>query len=189
MAKSSKGSAFEREISKRLSLWYTQNGEVSPDIFYRTSNSGGRATVNKRFMKGQHGDITAINPIGNALIDKVTIELKRGYKGCDMMSILDRPERNKPSIFEQFLDQAMRQRDDAKTPYFWLITKRDGRDILITVPTMFYVKELIGNITVLEQLDKRRIDFKYKGEPMTTIKFDTFLEIISPDIFLKGNVK
>ena len=70
MAKASKGSAFEREISKSLSLWYTE-GERD-DIFWRSSQSGGRATT--RAKKGKktaasYGDITALDNRGEPFTD------------------------------------------------------------------------------------------------------------------------
>ncbi|MBM3120244.1 MAG: hypothetical protein FJ006_12010, partial [Chloroflexi bacterium] len=60
---SSKGASFERDISRQLSLWWT-HGERD-DVFWRSSMSGGRATV--RAKKGQktayqNGDITATDP-------------------------------------------------------------------------------------------------------------------------------
>ena len=42
MGKSQKGGAWEREFSKYLSLWITE-GERD-DVFWRSSQSGGRAT-------------------------------------------------------------------------------------------------------------------------------------------------
>ena len=72
-----KGSGFERVICHELSLWISQ-GEHD-DLFWRSSLSGGRATV--MFKKGgknrtQCGDITAIHPDGNPLTDKFLISCK-----------------------------------------------------------------------------------------------------------------
>ena len=65
-----KGGAFEREICVKLSKWVSY-GERD-DLFWRSAMSGGRQTVG--FKKGinrknQAGDITAIDPIGQKLID------------------------------------------------------------------------------------------------------------------------
>lgn len=71
-----KGSAFEREVCRRLSLWVS-NGHKE-DLFWRSAMSGGRATVQRR--KGvdvrQAGDITAVAPEGHVLTDKYYIECK-----------------------------------------------------------------------------------------------------------------
>jgi hypothetical protein len=79
-----KGSAFEREIIKKLSLWVSEG--KSDDLFWRSAMSGGRATV--RSKKGQetasgHGDITAVRPEGNKLTDRYVIECKH-YKSIGL---------------------------------------------------------------------------------------------------------
>lgn len=75
-----KGGEFEREISKFLSLWWT-NGDRD-DVFWRTSASGARATVRAAVFKQtnyEYGDITFTDPVGKALLDLMIIEAKRGY--------------------------------------------------------------------------------------------------------------
>lgn len=79
-----KGSGFEREICKRLSLWVSDG--VHDDLFWRSAMSGGRATV--RFKKGVdtssgQGDITAVTTEGNQLTDYSTIECKH-YKSIGL---------------------------------------------------------------------------------------------------------
>jgi hypothetical protein len=75
-----KGSSFEREITKKLSLWYTDGKR--DDIFYRTAGSGARATT--RFKSGKAtensaGDIGYLDAIGKPFCDYFMLELKRGY--------------------------------------------------------------------------------------------------------------
>lgn len=76
-----KGSNFEREISKQLSLWFT-NGKTELG-FYRTAGSGGRATSrrrgNKETNKEDFGDIKADLEECKPLTDLFVIELKTGY--------------------------------------------------------------------------------------------------------------
>jgi hypothetical protein len=72
-----KGSEFERNVCKLLSLWITD--DQRDDIFWRSAMSGGRASV--KFQKGkdnitQVGDISAIDPIGHKLIDNFVVECK-----------------------------------------------------------------------------------------------------------------
>jgi hypothetical protein len=59
-----KGSAFEREVCRKLTKWAT--GEEKPEIFWRTSASGAQATMSKK--KGHKskmgGDIMAIDERG-----------------------------------------------------------------------------------------------------------------------------
>ena len=75
-----KGSGFEREVAKALSLWWTEGSR--DDVFWRSSNSGGRATARRKRGQrtaGQHGDIAATDPVGEPFLKVVTIELKAGY--------------------------------------------------------------------------------------------------------------
>lgn len=78
-----KGSAFERDVCKQLSLWVSKGKHK--DLFWRSSMSGGRATVHRK--KGanvrQAGDITAVTPAGHALTDAWYIECKH-YKSIDL---------------------------------------------------------------------------------------------------------
>ncbi len=90
-----KGSAFERSVCQRLSLWASDGARE--DVFWRSSISGGRATLGSRKARGtkftaQAGDISAIHPLGHPLLKLFFIECKHlrrlqldlalyGYKG------------------------------------------------------------------------------------------------------------
>jgi hypothetical protein len=73
-----KGGGFEREICKTLSLWISEGKEDA--VFWRSSQSGGRATLQAR--RGQRvsttmlGDISAIHPLGHSLTDLFFMECK-----------------------------------------------------------------------------------------------------------------
>jgi len=72
-----KGSAFEREVCKRLSLWIT--GGEKEDCLWRSAMSGGRATLAKRKgvnLSRQAGDISAVAPEGHRLTDRFYVECK-----------------------------------------------------------------------------------------------------------------
>lgn len=72
-----KGSAYEREICKALSLWLSY-GDLE-DCLWRSAMSGGRSTVafakGKRFAN-QAGDISAINETGMLLTNRYMVECK-----------------------------------------------------------------------------------------------------------------
>lgn len=78
-----KGSSYERDVCRKLSLWVS--GGVAIDLFWRSAMSGGRATVAHR--KGQvvrqAGDITAVRPEGHGLTDRFFIECKH-YRKLDI---------------------------------------------------------------------------------------------------------
>lgn len=71
-----KGSAFEREICAKLSLWLTK-GERT-DCLWRSAMSGGRSTVARAGGKNvrQCGDITAVSEEGNSFSNNFYIECK-----------------------------------------------------------------------------------------------------------------
>jgi hypothetical protein len=71
-----KGSAFERKVCAALSLWVTKGKHK--DVFWRSSMSGGRATIHvKRGDKNrQAGDIAAVTPEGHEFTDAFLIECK-----------------------------------------------------------------------------------------------------------------
>lgn len=94
-----KGGNFEREICKKLSLWVSEGKR--DDIFWRSAMSGGRSTIGlKKGIKrsNQAGDITAIDPMGQFLINKFIIECK-SYKNIQLQSMLFGIPKNN-SIFE-----------------------------------------------------------------------------------------
>src|SRR5690348_956214 len=102
-----KGSSFERGLCKTLSLWWT-SGERD-DIFWRTSNSGGRATFrNRRNNKTtiHCGDICAIDPLGESLLRLVVIEAKKGYNKYTLMDMLDSPKNAAIQMYETWFLQA-----------------------------------------------------------------------------------
>ncbi len=135
---SGKGSAFERSICKQLSAWWT-HGERD-DVFWRSQASGARATVRSRKQQstqGQYGDIAATDPIGHALIARITFELKRGYKLASPYDSLD-SKTTATTPFTAFVKQAALAAANAETPAWALITQRDRREAIITMPSSFF---------------------------------------------------
>lgn len=74
----SKGANWEREVCRRLSRWVTKGR--SEDVFWRSSMSGGRATVHRkqgrRTADAAAGDICALRPEGHRLLNAFFIECK-----------------------------------------------------------------------------------------------------------------
>ena len=72
-----KGSAFEREVCKKLSLWVSSG--YHEDVFWRSAMSGGRATVargrGKKANSGA-GDLALVRPVGAGLINNYVVECK-----------------------------------------------------------------------------------------------------------------
>lgn len=138
---SQKGSKFERDICKQLSLWWTENER--DDIFWRTAGSGARAKVRGRKGKdtsGQHGDIAATDPIGAPLIDLITIELKRGYSKHTIADLLDKPVNGGKQIYEQWIEQAIESHQQAKSLAWMIIAKRDRRETIVLFNSDFLMR-------------------------------------------------
>lgn len=195
-----KGGQFERDMCRRLSEWWT--GGERDDVFWRTSGSGARASRRAKKGKktyGQDGDIQATDPIGQPLLDVVTIELKRGTNRAGCSDILDQPLRRSPIVkdivlhetpWEVFIRQAKTQAEQAETPHWMLIHKRDLRNVVV-----YYSFELHtqlqdrGNLWwPLRPLFRIRT---MDGDEIVGLALENFLEFVHPDRFLKihGNLK
>lgn len=140
MAKSKKGSAFERKFCKDLSLWWTFG--VEDDVFWRTSGSGARATTRMKQGKktaDSYGDVGSIDTKGKPLTTTTLIELKRGYtgkkgkKGTRWISILDLIDiqdwhklKTKPVLIEWWIE-AEKQKEQAGRQRSFIVFRRDRR--------------------------------------------------------------
>lgn len=135
-----KGGAYEREICKKLSLWWT--GGQRDDVFWRSASSGGRATVRAKrgaSTYGQYGDIQAVDPIGVPLMRAVTLELKRGYSKTSFADAIDRRDCIASQTWEQFVEQASSSAAGAKSFSWILIQRRDKREALAFMPKKLYL--------------------------------------------------
>ncbi len=75
-----KGSNFEREIARELSIWWSEGKNDA--VFYRSNASGARFTQRKKAGKdtaNQAGDLSFTDSEGELLIQNFNFELKTGY--------------------------------------------------------------------------------------------------------------
>ena len=132
-----KGSEFERRISKELSLWAT--GGKRDDTIWRSSLSGGRATVRRKVGKATHnaaGDLCAMHPSVAWLMDKVCFELKHGYKGWDILDMVDFAAKGTPT-FQKFVNQCcIAAEAEGKQPV--LILHRHAKKVIIVLPLVLF---------------------------------------------------
>ncbi len=133
---SAKGSEFERKICRQLSLWWS--GNQRDDLFWRTSQSGGRATTRMKTGKrtaGAYGDITAVDQDGAGLTKMWTLELKKGKSHGTPDDLLEgnTAKTRKPSPFGKTLLQAYGAHVAAGSLGWMLIAKRDFRETLVFV--------------------------------------------------------
>lgn len=181
-----KGGTFERDMSRLLSVWWSGDVERD-DIFWRSSQSGGRATSRaKRGKKtaGHAGDLAATDPSGHKFIDVVTVEMKRGYQKLNIQDLIDlKPGKPLKVSFLEFVKQSIEAHERAGSYSWLLIQRRDSRREIVWMP-MHLAEELRPRIsqdvatssTMRIKLNKQRLILY--GLPLTT-----FTKWISPDDF------
>ena len=131
----SKGSQFERDICKALSLWVSHG--KSEDLFWRSAMSGGRATVGARKGKdlARHaGDISATGREGHALTDDWYIECKR-YADLNFGAFFLKAA----GPLAQFWAEACAQADQHKKMPM-LIAREDRNETFVLLPTIVVVR-------------------------------------------------
>lgn len=120
-----KGSEFERLISKKLSLWWSNNQR--DDLFWRTQSSGARFTIRER--KGtdtynQSGDICSTHPDSKDFSEKIYIECKC-YKNIGIWSFFIK----KGMLFDWWKKAYENAQREGK--YTFLIVKENNRPTLL----------------------------------------------------------
>jgi hypothetical protein len=132
-----KGSAWERQLCRDFTEWWTGASVKETDVlFWRTSQSGGRATT--RSKKGEKtrahcGDICALDHEGAPLTDLITIEAKRGISKATIHDLLDKKADAKQQTYEDWCYQALNAAARAHTRYWMIVHRRDKRDALVLV--------------------------------------------------------
>lgn len=182
-----KGSANEREISKEISLWWTNN--TRSDCVWRTAGSGARATVRSKKKKKtayQSGDLTFIDPIIKPLFDLILFEVKVGYnKDIDTLSFVDNLLAGKDPILLRWWSKAEDERKHADRKFCVIIFKRDrhGKCIMLSSEFFVYLEALNGVyihpvLTVNPSI----------GQTLIIISFDQFRRWCPPEsIFMLCN--
>lgn len=191
-SKSGKGSEFERGICKLLSQWWCPGRD---DIFWRSSQSGGRAT--QRRKQGQHtanaeGDIGLLDPVGQPFLDHVCLELKRGYGSWSLQDLVEMNDRNKPKVLE-FWSQVKRDAKarTARTGVHcepMLIARKDGKQpiIIMLVRTAGLLMDRMHEArTVFTPYRGTLFSARGRGVELAGMLLSDFLEHFHPIIFLE----
>lgn len=197
MAKSKKGSKFERDICRKLSLWYSH--EKRDDIFWRTAGSGARATV--RMKKGlmtadSAGDISALHSSGKALTRLCIFELKRGYseknrsRGVSILTIVDKLLKEKEPILVEWYKKLVKELHEHKRKFGFIIFQRDRKNPCIALHS-----------STFEYLNRRNVK-KYFWPPfgptcrvmlhdldLVIMKLDDFLEWCEPETIMRKTIR
>lgn len=141
MAKSGKGAKFEREMCKKLSLWWSENKQ--DDIFWRSSQSGGRAT--ERAKKGiatenSAGDVGYLSDEGKPFVEYFLLELKRGYSSeISWLDLLDSAKKSTPLLLKWWR-KAQEEAELHKRKETLLIFKRDRHLACVVISAVLSTK-------------------------------------------------
>jgi hypothetical protein len=189
-----KGNPFEREIAKCLSLWFSDG--TNDNIFWRTHQSGGRATTRAKAGKEASlhcGDIGAVNPIGEPLLKVLSFELKRGYNKAVLHDLIDMPvdkqqahakqiekgHKDKIDDYPYWIAKAERDRLRAGALFWAIIHKRDYREALLVAPSKLFYRLGVKALTNLS-LRSPVIKFCLDSTTLTVVHFDAFLQVVKP---------
>lgn len=184
-----KGASFERNICRELSEWWSSGiGKTKEDdYFWRSSQSGGRATQRAKSGKktfGSYGDITALNPLGAPLIKYFTIELKRGYSDVSPYDLVDCKPTKKVRSFEKMLNQAMKSATQAGSNTWLLLCKPDRRQPMCYMPNKVW--KLLSLLTPAPAKFALRINPSVLRTTFVGVPFAEFKKIVRPIDIVKA---
>jgi hypothetical protein len=171
-----KGSNFENEIAKQLSLWVSNNNHKR--IFMRSVISGAMYTNdsrnNENYLSEKHaGDITWNEKEGKELIDRFYIECKR-YKEFNFINFI----KNENYEFSKFWKKCIKESNELnKIPFMLVKPNYLGFTMLFTdIHGNNVLKELIDLICLVNPLyNENNNVFIYNFDDLTNnIKYDEF---------------
>lgn len=188
-----KGSSFEREICRQLSIWWTQAPDTDV-LFWRTSQSGGRATQRakskKKTTRAHCGDICALDERGKPLTDLIAWEVKRGYPKASIHSLLDRTDDSAEQIYERWVKQAQEAAKQAGVAFWAIVHKRNRCTTTLTVPYKLWIEldldspDRDGGI-IHPPVIEMEVMMGDKKEYLVSCQFDAFLGFVCPNAVRK----
>lgn len=185
MSGKAKGNQFERDICRKISLWWTQGKH--DDWFWRTATSGGRATVRSKAGKdthGHNGDITATHPQAMILTKLVTMELKCGYSKHLITDLVDR--RAGSAQWLEFFKQAIDAANNAKSPYWWLIVHQNRKETMVYMP--WVMAQRLHRVCPIAKAPFVQMSIRPVQQPVHVIgfKLDSFFWFVQPENLIIG---
>jgi hypothetical protein len=159
-----KGSQYERDLCRKLSLWIS--GGKNPNLLWRSAMSGGRSTLARKkggINKEQAGDISAIDPMGNRLTDSIYIEAKN-YKDIGLAKFFMGLPGTLTGFWKETVDAA---KYNEKTPML-LVKQNFYPELIIFTPALFNL------VIPKKQFDRTEI---WRKVPVVMVGFlDDFLD-------------
>lgn len=180
-----KGSNYERDIAKKLSLWASH--DKHDDWVWRTSGSGGRAKARSKQGKSTAnscGDLKPEHMGAFFLFKKCTWELKNGYKDWCLLDVIDNTvirknqKNEKIQKIEAFARQSKEDAKNAKVPFPMIVTRKDKRESVLWMPISFF--DLFEDLPRYPYIYFSGND---KMDEYVAMNFDLFLLAITPEMF------
>ena len=187
---SGKGSGFERDLARRLSLWWTHGADDT--VFWRVLGSGGRATRKTRTGKGtlhvSFGDLEATCPSSFAFTDQIMCEFKRGYGRWAITDVLD-ARVVKTQVWHQFMQQVIESWQASGRRWWIVIFKRDQRHPMIAIDRHLFIwlygkpsATVYSARAAFRKLEHGRL---YHGEMSCVLmRLEDFLRVVEPKVFI-----
>lgn len=172
-----KGSGFERDIAKQLTVWLT--GVEKPYKYWRMPASGGLATIHEECAE-LSGDIRAIAPDAEFLTDCFSIECKTGYPSTSFWQHFKQTKGFKIKAFwTQCCGDATKS---GKRPM--LIYRKKGNKPIVGIDSVDGYR--LMKIVELKELPWLSIGFPGDELPgLSMTDFNGFFELVTPDIVKK----
>lgn len=168
-----KGSGYEREIAKFLTVWIT--GIEKPYLFWRSPSSGALCTIAN--ADSVSGDIIPIRDEGKFLTNVFSVEVKTGYPKADFFQHF---KGLKNDIIKDFWLQCCLDADKAKK-YPMLIFKKSGLKPIVGINNTVRAElsdyvELPKSLMVIYDDNTQSINF---------YDMNVFFGVVTPDIIKK----
>ena len=171
-----KGSNFERDTCRLLSLWLSRSQRA--DLFTRNVLSGGAFTI-RTTERGIPGDVAASDPLSHEFLSLYSIECKH-HADLKLSELLLKPQRL--SSFGKIIAKAEEQAAETQR-YYLIVAKQNNRDTVIFTP------EIVGTaITEHLRYKRKKLDLVYHllfGGDVFCMRFSDFTTYVAPDT-LKG---
>lgn len=159
------GNNYERELSKKLSLWFTDG--KSDDVCWRDLGSGNRSTIRKKQGKDsiRDGDIVATDHIYQPFFDKFHIDAK-SLRNVHLM-LINQNNIKSSQLFKEWLKvesdavhfnkiplMFVKARNDRKIPDFIVFNRNDINYALVSsIDYCIYWNSWFKNISLILQDD------------------------------------
>ena len=175
--KAKKGSQFERDISRTLSLWWSDGKNDA--LCWRVLGSGGRSTIRAKFNKetaGGYGDLTFTDVVMKPFFDLFLVECKKGYtKDIDPLKIID--GKGKTNFLITVYEKAEKERKFAGRRYSLIIFERNNHNSCV----MFNSKIIEALEDYAGCYNGKELLINTGDEGFYIMPLESFLDWVSPE--------